>query len=319
WNTLVGGANTVKLIFVDKDSGYVIGQYGGLLKTINGGASLSTIISGINNVLIKGATLSNNSIYAVGQSGTVLRHVLGCTGPPQLTAAITGVNNTCVFNTDTFTLPLITGATYQWEDLYGAQVLQINPYQVTVHWLMPGTFYVKANLSNACGTSETVNLKVTVHALPAVPLITQSGNTLICNYANGVQWYLNGTLMPGETNDSLQATQNGTYSVSYTDSLTCGSSSGAFSFSFTGMKTNGTASGISIFPNPTSGSLSVTANSMIQRISICDLSGRRIQDQFVSPGIKSVELNPELAAGTYFIIVETAETTEALRLIKTAD
>ncbi len=316
WTTVPTGQG-VKLVFTDKDNGYLLTTNGLLKKTTDGGQTFTTLINGINNVLLKGGDLFNNSFYAVGQHGTVLRHVIGCTSAPVLNSSINGPITTCVNNTDTFSIPLTAGLAYQWDNSYGGQVSQLAlSNTASIHWQQPGTFYVKASVSNACGTSATQVLQVIVHPTPAIPVITQSGNNLISDQANGIQWYLNGILMPGETNDTLQVTQSGSYSVSYTDSLSCGSSSSPFPVTFTGIKTYNSNELISVFPNPSTKSVTVNVSSVLKQISLYDLFGRKINEYEITVGLKTFTLTPDLSEGTYFIKVSTMEGTYMVKWVR---
>ncbi len=316
WTTIPTGQG-VKLVFTDKDNGYMLSTNGHLRKTTDGGQTFTTLVNGINNVLLKGGDLFNNAFYAVGQHGTVLRHVLGCTSAPVLNSPINGPITTCVNNTDTFSLPSNAGLAYEWQNTYGGQVSQLGiSNTASIQWQHPGTYYVKASVSNACGTSATQLLQVTVHPNPATPVITQSGNNLISNQVNGIQWYLNGTLMPGETNDTLQLTQSGSYSVSYTDSLSCGSSSAPFPVTFTGIKSYSANETISVFPNPSAKSITVTGSSVLSHISFYDVSGRNIYEYEIPTGLKTFTLAPDVSEGTYFIKVSTVEGTYVVKWVR---
>lgn len=318
WNTTAGGSG-VKLVFIDKDTGYVVSNYGILRKTVNGGQTFTTVLNALPNPTgIRGATLVNNSFYTVGQSGGVFRHVLGCVSPPQLTAAISGVATSCVNQTDTFSLPAIGGVIFQWDSMYGAQITAaLAANKIAIQWQLPGIFYVKASISNACGTSETVMYKVTVNPLPATPVITQSGNMLVCNYTTGVQWYLNGAAIPGATNDTLPVSQNGAYTVVHTDLQSCSNSSSVYNFFSTGINALGLTEQIFIYPNPAAENITVTASSFLTHIAIYDLAGRKLKDCPVPAGLKSYSLNPDVSAGSYFIIVSTIRTISTQKLVKT--
>ena len=54
-------------------------------------------------------------------------------------------------------------------------------------------------------------VEMIVNPLPQAPVIVKSGDTLISDYPDGNQWFYNGTLIEGATNDTLKAIAYGTY------------------------------------------------------------------------------------------------------------
>jgi hypothetical protein len=79
--------------------------------------------------------------------------------------------------------------------------------------------YFVSQTLNGC-QSPRAKLTVTIHAKPALPTITGSnafctgGSTLLSSSApSGNQWYKDGVLLSGATNQTLSVTQAGTYSV----------------------------------------------------------------------------------------------------------
>jgi hypothetical protein len=67
--------------------------------------------------------------------------------------------------------------------------------------------------NNICGNgAASPAFAVTVNPIPATPVITVTNVTLLTSDAPaGNQWYYNGNLLPGETNQTYTATQNGEY------------------------------------------------------------------------------------------------------------
>lgn len=57
----------------------------------------------------------------------------------------------------------------------------------------------------------SVPISMTILPRPASPLITQSGALLISSVTNGNQWFLNGSLLSGQSNDSLWLNESGWY------------------------------------------------------------------------------------------------------------
>ncbi|MBP9883462.1 MAG: T9SS type A sorting domain-containing protein [Chitinophagales bacterium] len=82
-------------------------------------------------------------------------------------------------------------------------------------------------ISSNGGGSDTLLLSnyITVTAQPPAPIISQNIDTLTCSVANTYQWFMNGSLLPGATGQTLIITQIGDYSVTITDATGCAVSS----------------------------------------------------------------------------------------------
>ena len=95
--------------------------------------------------------------------------------------------------------------------------------------LIPGDYlYEVTDYLNGCTSTDTVIIHV--DALPPQPLITQSGDTLFSDAPAGNQWYFEGNILNGETNEYHVAAQQGSYTVTVTDFKGCQSSSDPYNF-----------------------------------------------------------------------------------------
>jgi hypothetical protein len=81
--------------------------------------------------------------------------------------------------------------------------------------------------ASGCPSAPSAPTTVTVNPIPPTPTITPSGPTTFCtggsvtltsSSATGNQWYLNGNLIGGETNQTYVATASGNYTVVVTSS-----------------------------------------------------------------------------------------------------
>ncbi|HYV95566.1 MAG TPA: PKD domain-containing protein [Chitinophagales bacterium] len=87
---------------------------------------------------------------------------------------------------------------------------------------VPGTYDVVLITTNANGVDTLIlPAYITVNALPSPPVISQSNDTLMSSVASGYQWFMNGSIIPGATNQQLIITQSGDYSVTISDSVGC--------------------------------------------------------------------------------------------------
>jgi hypothetical protein len=82
------------------------------------------------------------------------------------------------------------------------------------------------------------------------PTITLNGNQLQSSYQNGNQWYLNDTILSGETNQFINPTQSGNYSVKYTSEEGCEIFSNDFNHIVLSINEYTNQGAVSIFPNP---------------------------------------------------------------------
>jgi len=131
-----------------------------------------------------------------------------------------------------------TGLTYQWK-LNGTNITgqTSGTYTATA----TGNYTVTATNSNGCvGTSQVVS--VLVNPLPVVNTIPTGnagvcqGNTTTLTVPTGAgltyQWYLNGSPITGQTNNTYSTGTGGTYTVKVTNSVTgCNTTSAAINLS----------------------------------------------------------------------------------------
>ncbi|GIV43824.1 MAG: hypothetical protein KatS3mg035_0947 [Bacteroidia bacterium] len=82
------------------------------------------------------------------------------------------------------------------------------------------------------------------------PVITLNGNQLQSSYQYGNQWYFNGTILTGETNQFINPTQSGNYSVKYTSEEGCEIFSDDFHYTVLSVTEHPNQAILSIFPNP---------------------------------------------------------------------
>src|SRR6185436_11862212 len=122
---------------------------------------------------------------------------------------ISGPVNVCVGDTDTYTTAFLAGTYYQWDGTL-LNIIDTANNEVTVVFDTVGTAHLNLFALNECGQS-TGTKTIIVHALPAAPVITQNYDTLTSTPANGYQWYLDGSIIPGATSQILVITQVGMY------------------------------------------------------------------------------------------------------------
>lgn len=163
-------------------------------------------------------------------------------------------------------------------------------------------------VNDAIGCVDTsANVMATVNPLPAVPTVTQNGDTLVSSTASYYQWYLNGNIIPGATSQSYLPNQSGNYTVVITDTNGCSNTSTPYAYIHMDIGTSvGGALFTVVYPNPIgeNGTLLIHADDFTGKafISIFDLSGRLIRTSEIAvvDGEGKLPVNhEEYAVGMY--------------------
>ncbi|MBK9799460.1 MAG: T9SS type A sorting domain-containing protein [Bacteroidetes bacterium] len=141
---------------------------------------------------------------------------------------------------------------------------------------------------------------------PATPLVSQLGDTLYSTTSTSYQWYTNGTPIVGATNQNYVPTQAGLYQVVITNANGCDSDTSlSFNFIPTGIFDLAHAADFTVFPNPTSSSITLdlsnysTTNFVIQVYSslgelvLNEKNKTTLDLSFVSNGMYSLLLQRE--------------------------
>ncbi len=145
-----------------------------------------------------------------------------------------------------------------------------NTYVYNSHtYSSTGTY--KDTLTNYLGGDSVVTLQLTVNPLPSIPTFTANTNTcvLTCDSsAVAYQWYQSSVAISGATQQTYSATQSGNYSVKITDANGCSNTSAVVNvLCFTGIESLSTNT-ISLYPNPTNSSATITFSNAINNASI---------------------------------------------------
>jgi PKD repeat protein len=172
--------------------------------------------------------------------------------------------------------------------------------------------------SNDCGDdSETVT--ITVNSAPAQPTIVQNGNVLSVTLQIGetATWSFDGTVIGSGA--SINMIGSGIYEVVVTNSFDCSSSTiSNFDMDTASLNDLGSLSSLSVHPNPSAGTFTVTLNAEMEtKIWVIDAIGRRITDSiFVTPGQHSVPFDlSNCTTGIYMLVVESNSQTITRRIM----
>lgn len=123
----------------------------------------------------------------------------------------------------------------------------------------------------------------------------------------GNQWYFNGTLMQGETNDTLRPLNYGNYSVRVVDSNSCEGDMSAMQFYNSIGLEEVLTDQISVFPNPTNGQITLELGAVtVASIRIYDARGRLLEALNQCPGNCRIDLGM-FENGMYQLVILTEE------------
>jgi hypothetical protein len=171
-------------------------------------------------------------------------------------------------------------------------------------------YFVEAiDNETGCRSARTA---VTVEHIDQEPLvITLEGNMLRSNYADGNQWFFNGTLIPEATSADLNALEPGLYEVFNVS--TC---SGKGSF----MVSENDLPGITVHPNPTTDYATIHGlGDDVQQVELGSAMGQTLA-VYYRKGQKfdgKISLN-SVPDGLYLLIVTKADKKYSYRIVKRA-
>jgi len=140
------------------------------------------------------------------------------------------------------------GGSYAWSGPSGWNSVLVQPSVIN-----PGTYSLTVTVIGCTSVPSTVTVTSNTVA-PAVPTVSQVGNVLTSSSASNNQWFFNGSIMPGETNQNVNVTQNGNYTVQVTDPTnSCVSTSTVYAFGSIGIVESNISVAVNGFPNPSTG------------------------------------------------------------------
>jgi Secretion system C-terminal sorting domain len=273
----------------------------------------SNLTSGI--VWSTGATTQSITVNTTGNYFVTYTNSFGCSATstivpvtvtpspaiPLITAA--GPATFCQGGNVTLTSNIATGNV--WSNGATTQSITINT---------SGNFSVINTNTGGCSSTASAPVIVTVHPLPAIPVITQNGNILTSSSAVGNQWYLNNIAIAGATASTYTYSTSGQYTVSVTNATGCTS----FSQPISGVNLigrtlkNGDLFYYNVYPNPAKEKANlkyVIQSPSSVAISLVNNSGNLVsvllQEQLQAAGAYSINFSATAAKlnnGVYFIV-----------------
>lgn len=140
----------------------------------------------------------------------------------------------------------------------------------------------------------------------AQPVITQDGNELMATEGLGYVWYLNGEVILGATDQTIDIMANGDYHVVVNFGTNCELASEVGSYLWNGVMDRGTEV-FSVHPNPARDRMVLDGlPAIVTRLAFMDMTGREVKAVSVSGNSRTLTLDvSDLASGQYLLVAMT--------------
>jgi hypothetical protein len=210
-----------------------------------------------------------------------------------------------------------SGGGYNWYSNSNSQTPLFSGFTfVTPVLYETTTYYVGAFNALGC-EGDRVPLEVYVPPLEDASITQISKNKLESNYFSGNQWFYNGDLIEGATNQTLTVVRSGTYTVE----ILVGECTTTDRFEFSRNRKD-IESLVSFYPNPVNNSSNLFVEvfaTQLNSVSLLNTMGRKVMDinlEYFGADNWAGYLNMEsIHAGIYFLKVDADGKTESHRII----
>lgn len=157
------------------------------------------------------------------------------------------------------------------------------------------------------GCSAQSSIEIIVNPTPAIPEITAFAGNLVSSAVNNNQWYVDGALIEGATNQLIMPLVSGEYTVVVSNG-NCSSVSEPYDVIITSIQSE-QAGGLKLFPNPATEYVYVSGLPADAFLTIFNLSGRIISS---FNGTNAIPVS-DFKSGMYILVVETNLTKEVFK------
>ncbi len=205
---------------------------------------------------------------------------------------------------DSVMLNATGGDIYVWDfDPTLSNFLISNPYASPT-----STTIYNVEVTDSEGCSNTDEVVVTVNPLPIPPVLVVDSVFIISSFELGNQWVYEGSLLIGETDDSLNYLDigmNGEYWVIYTDDLGCSAPSNRIEnpiiIENVGIEEEEITFNVNLYPNPTRLLVYLDVDQEIDAVIIRNIQGQILrQYENIAPGVQEMNFE-DLSKGTYLV------------------
>ena len=206
------------------------------------------------------------------------------------------------------------GYSYQWY-LNAGPILGATTPNYVIH--QSGTYQVIA--INSTGCAQFSDTLTAVYCAPTIHpnLHLNSENQLVLtNYPSTytIHWYLNGSELTNEWNDTIVPTSNGNYYALITNSYGCSYQTNELTISVSIPEMS--PSSWTVFPNPTKGESTIQLDEKFigATLDVLDLNGRSLLSLPIITSKFSLDFS-HLSKGTYFVRLKSIGVTQSNKLI----
>lgn len=156
---------------------------------------------------------------------------------------------------------------YRWYESFDSSepILGENAANFTTPELQESkVYFVSIVNTEGCESIERKPVSVIINELPQTPQIVMEGNILVSSAKENNQWYIDGLLIEGASDNIFEVVESGSYSVSVENSAGCRSDSESVVMTITAVfGDNFDDNVLSIFPNPVGNEqLTISANQL---------------------------------------------------------
>jgi hypothetical protein len=204
-------------------------------------------------------------------------------------------------------------------DIAGFEVIEDCVDQFSYTFDTPGSYSITYTYTVDDFVSEFTLGPVEVFAVPVAPEFTfdEGSNTLTCTGCEDafeVIWYLNGEVFDLGSSE-VNIINNGNYAVEILSAEGCSAVSEEEFIVITNIEETELLSEVWVYPNPTSGLLSIRTSAHITDVAVYDMMGRAVWQQSNINGIEQLDLS-HLASGQYVLQLQSEEkfTTQKVRI-----
>jgi hypothetical protein len=183
-------------------------------------------------------------------------------------------------------------------------------------WTTSGTYVDTIDNASGCDSIITINLTINTVDVGA----TTTGVTIMANATGATYQWLDCNssfvAISGEINQSFTATANGNYAVAITESG-CTDTSSCIAITGVGLFENSFGETINVFPNPTTGQVTLELGSSQSpvMITVRNAMGQTVQQTFLN-GNNNTAFVLEGEPGIYFVEVKSGDNRGQLIVVK---
>jgi hypothetical protein len=209
-------------------------------------------------------------------------------------------------------------STFQWY-LNDTTILisQVNP-NLTVN--TSGAYSVVETNQFGCN-SLSANDTVIVYPIPASPNLIVVGGSINSSATGNLQWYFNGTIIPGATQANLLYADTGLYTLSVTNSFGCINSSTVNITTPSGVQTINNYQSLALYPNPVKNTLNIShknAANIVLNIAITDINGAVVYQENQIDINTNSQVSIDISAlsnGVYFVSLFNNEIKQQQKIV----